>query len=251
MPEILAVLGLALLPAFGNFAGGIIAEFVRVSSRSLNWALHIAAGIILSVVAVEIMPETLKNAPAWIVGAGFGVGGLVYVLVDHFVERAQRKSVAGEDARASATMWMVYVAVTVDLFSDGLMIGAGSVVSYGFALVLAVGQVLADIPEGFATIANFKAKNIPRAVRIALSVLFSAPVLIAASLSYAFLRGQDEAVKMATLAFSAGMLTVAVVEDIIREAHESAEDTRWSAVAFIAGFVAFIFVSAGLGASTP
>jgi ZIP family zinc transporter len=33
---------------------------------------------------------------------------------------------------------------------------------------------------------------------------------------------------------------------MISEAHESAEDTRWSALCFVGGFVLFTLVSAGL-----
>ena len=144
-------------------------------------------------------------------------------------------------------MWMIYVAVAVDLFSDGLMIGAGSAVATSLALVLALGQVLADVPEGFATIANFKDKDLPRRQRLILGASFAVPVLLAATLAYVLLRGQGEALKMAALVFTAGLLTVAAVEDMIVEAHESAEDTRGSVLAFVGGFVLFTLVSAGLG----
>lgn len=49
------------------------------------------------------------------------------------------------------------------------------------------------------------------------------------------------------LVFTAGLLTVAAVEDMIVEAHETAEDTCGSVLAFVGGFVVFTLVSAGLG----
>ena len=61
------------------------------------------------------------------------------------------------------------------------------------------------------------------------------PVLLAATLAYFLLRGQGQAPKMAALVFTAGLLTVAAVEDMIVEAHESAEDTLGSVLAFIGG----------------
>jgi zinc transporter, ZIP family len=90
-------------------------------------------------------------------------------------------------------MRMIYIAVAVDLFGDGLMIGAGSAV----ATSLALGQVLADVPDGFATIANLKDKDIPRRQRLILGASFAIPVLLAATLAYVLLRGQDEALQMA------------------------------------------------------
>jgi hypothetical protein len=40
---------------------------------------------------------------------------------------------------------------------------------------------------------------------------------------------------MSVLGFTAGLLTVAAVEDMISEAHESAEDSRWFIGAFTGG----------------
>lgn len=243
MENFLIVLGLALLPALGNFAGGLLAEFLQTSKRNLNRALHAAAGIVLAIVAIDLMPKALENTSAWIIALAFALGGLAYIALEAAIERLQKR---GADGSGSTTLWMLYAAVATDLFSDGLMIGAGSTVSSNMALILALGQVLADIPEGFATIVNFKDKNIPRRWRSWLSASFALPVLIATTLAYSLLRGQSNALKMAGLVFTAGLLTVAAVEDMISEAHESIEDTRLSVLIFIGGFVLFTLVSAGL-----
>jgi zinc transporter, ZIP family len=248
MKDYVTVLGLALLPALGNFSGGLFAEYLRTSKRNLNRALHAASGIVIAIVAVELVPRALEATSGWIVAIAFGVGGLAYVALEALVERLQKKR-SGDEGRTG--MWMIYIAVAVDLFSDGLMIGAGSAVATSLALVLALGQVLgqvlADVPEGFATIANFKDKDVPRGRRLILGASFAVPVLVAATLAYVLLRGRGEALQMAALVFTAGLLTVAAVEDMIVEAHESAEDTRGSVLAFVGGFVLFTLVSAGLG----
>jgi ZIP family zinc transporter len=51
---------------------------------------------------------------------------------------------------------------------------------------------------------------------------------------------------MAMLVFVAGLYALAAVEDMLREAHESADDTSWSAISFLAGFALFLAIS-GLG----
>ena len=248
MTDYLLVLGLACLPALGNFGGGVLAEFLRPSRRMLNRALHAAAGIIIAVVAVEVMPEALEATPAWAIAGAFLLGGGFYMLIEWAIERWQERS-GGGDASGATAMWMVYVAIAADLFGDGLLIGTGSAVSPGLALVLALGQVLADIPEGYAGIANFRDKGVPRGRRLLLSASFAVPVLLAATLAYFLLRGQSEAVKkseavkMSALVFTAGLYTLAAVEDMVAEAHESAEDTRLSALSFLGGFALFTLVS--------
>lgn len=111
---------------------------------------------------------------------------------------------------------------------------------------LALGQVLADIPEGYATIANMKAKGVPRARRIVLSASFVLPVLAASALAYFLLRGNTEVWQMSALSFTAGLLTLAAIEDMISEAHEAVEDTSASLMSFTAGFIIFTLVSAGM-----
>ncbi len=43
-----------------------IAEVFRVSGRALSLSLHLAAGIVLAVVGLELMPEALKASPPWV-----------------------------------------------------------------------------------------------------------------------------------------------------------------------------------------
>lgn len=82
---ILAVLGLALLPAAGNFVGGVASEFLRPSAAVLNRALHLAAGVIIAVVAVEVMPEAIGVVASWILALAFVAGGSLYILVETLV----------------------------------------------------------------------------------------------------------------------------------------------------------------------
>lgn len=245
MDNLWVVLGLALLPALGNFSGGLLAEFFPTPKRVLNRALHAAAGLIIAVIAVELMPESLATISGWIIGSAFGFGGLAYLGIQALVEKAQ----AGQEGirHGKLSMWMIYIAVAIDLFSDGLLIGTGSAVSLSMAVVLALGQVLADIPEGYAIMANMKSKGIPWARRFVLSLSFVIPVLTSAVLAYYLLREQSETLKMVGLSFTAGLLAIAAVEDMLTEAHESKADDRWSILAFTGGFVLFTFVSAGFG----
>lgn len=55
LKQYLIALALATMPAPGNFAGGLLAERLRFSDRTLSLARHGAAGIVLAVVAVELL----------------------------------------------------------------------------------------------------------------------------------------------------------------------------------------------------
>jgi ZIP family zinc transporter len=125
VPQLLTVLLLALLPAGGNMAGAMLAELIPVSDQWLDRALHAAAGVVIAIVAIEILPEALATVSGWVLGTAFAVGGGLYLVAETAVER-----LAGDgDARP----WMIYLAVATDLFGDGLLIGAGTAVAPGVA----------------------------------------------------------------------------------------------------------------------
>lgn len=98
-----------------------------ISEAWLNRASHAAAGVVIAVVAVEIMPEALDAVPAWIIASAFFAGGMVYVLVDRFVTQPVERDAVGKPRRIR----MIYLAVVTDPFGDGLMIRAGASVSAG------------------------------------------------------------------------------------------------------------------------
>lgn len=245
MEGYLAVLAFAALPALGNFAGGVLAELLRPSRQLLGLALHAAAGIVLSVVAVELMPQALEADPPWLIVLSFVLGGVFFVAMDKAIGIVSARF-GGE----SAGPWVIWFGVAVDLFSDGVMVGTGSTVAVGLGLLLALGQVPADIPEGFATISNFRAAGVRRGSRLLLSAAFAVPIFLGATVGYWAMRGQPELYKLMLLTFTVGVLTTLVVEELVPEAHEEAggaeDEPRVAALVFIGGFALFALISAYL-----
>ncbi|WP_254547277.1 ZIP family metal transporter [Halomarina pelagica] len=126
------------------------------------------------------------------------------------------------------------------------MIGTGSLVDPTLGLVLALGQVPADIPEGFATIATFRAQDVTRQLRLIISASFAIPIFLGVTLGFWAVRGQPPIVQLGLLAFTAGILLTVVVEEIVPEAHE-ADEGRFAALAFVGGFALFGFIAVYLG----
>ena len=239
MQEYLVVLALAALPAAGNFAGGLLAEFVPLSDRRLSFALHAAAGIVLAVVGIELMGQVLLAEPPWAALLAFVAGGGVAVALDTLVDLVRGRF--GSTAQDTGA-WMIYFGVAVDLFSDGLLVGTGSTLSISLGLLLALGQVPADVPEGFATIATFRKLGVPRRRRILLAASFALPILIAVSLGYWAVRQAPDIYKLSLLALTAGILVTVAVEEMVTQAHAT-EDTRWDTLALVGGFALFALIS--------
>ena len=190
------------------------------------------------------MPRALSHGDQpWVVLTAFVLGGFFFVMVDKGIGIIRART-RGDVRNAGA--WAIYFGVAVDLFSDGIMIGTGPSISLGLGLLLALGQVPADVPEGFATIATFKSRGFSRKTRLLLSASFAIPIFLGTAIGYFAVRGQPEIVKYSLLAFTAGILLVVVIEEMLGEAHEE-KDEPLSAMLLVGGFALFGLISAYLG----
>ena len=240
MEEFLIVLLFAAMPALGNFSGGLLAEFTNVSDKTLSLALHFAAGIILAVVGIELMPNALEVDQPWIPIAAFLGGGFAFLLLEKMADYVKGRF--GGDNNKTGTAWGIYIGVAIDLFSDGIMIGTGSTVSISLGLLLALGQVPADIPEGFATIATFKKRGISKKMRYLLAAGFVIPIFLGATVGYWAVRESAEIVQFSLLAFTAGILMSVSIEEILSEAHDK-PDPAFASVFLTAGFALFALLT--------
>ncbi len=243
MWDFLVVMGLAALPALANFLGGGLAEVFRVSARALSLALHLAAGIVLAVVGLELMPEALQADPPWVPLLAFVAGGGAFIGLDGIVGYVQGR-LGGGEAQSSALA--IFGGVSMDLFTDGVMIGTGTVLNPALGLLLALGQMPADVPEGFAAVATLRRAGIPRKRRLLMSAGFAIPIPLGAALGFLVLRQATEVVTLSVLALTGGALSAVVVEEMVTEAHEG-DTSRLGPIFLTAGFALFAAVSVYIG----
>jgi zinc transporter, ZIP family len=233
--------GLSSWPAIGTFAGALLAECMHLTPRRLSLALHAAAGVLLAVVAVELIPTALHESPPWVGITSFVAGGGAFIALDRYLGNIRAR--AGKQARGSGP-WTIYASVAIDLVSDGIMIGVGSVISPRLAWVLALGQALADIPQGLATMALLK-ERATRGRRLLLVALLSAPLYAGTAIGYYGLRGRSHLLQFAILGFTAGLLITLAVEEIIPQAHVR-DQSHSAAAVFVLSFAAFIALTSYL-----
>lgn len=242
MDSFLLVLAFAALPAAGNVLGALASEITEVSERTLSLALHLAAGVVLAVVGLELLPEAMTSSTPWIPITAFAAGGLLFISIEKAIGIVKHRFV---DADGSAGPLAIYAGVSLDLFSDGVMIGTATLIDPSLGLLLALGQVPADIPEGFAALASLRRAGVPRSTRLKMGAAFAAPVIVGAALGYFALRNAPDVLTLSVLAITGGVLISVVIEEIAHEAHEG-ETSRFGPFALTAGFALFALLSAYL-----
>ena len=237
------VLLLALLPAVGTTIGALLAEWKQPPDWLTGAALHSAAGIAAAVVAVELMPRATERGDQWLLALGF-MGGAVFSILLMRATVGIKARFGSKDRRVG--LWAVYMAVATDLLIDGLTTGAGTAVSRELGLLLAISQVVANIPGGFAVTANFRSAGVRRSNRLRAAAGYPLTPIAGAVGGFLILRGASGPLMAFALAFFAGLLLLATIEQIVPEADKPGAPLKVSSPAFAGGFVMLMLMSAYL-----
>ncbi|MDP9363354.1 MAG: ZIP family zinc transporter [Chloroflexota bacterium] len=179
----------------------------------------------------------------WLPLLAFVAGGAIFIGLDRAVGYVQARMGGG---KKQAGALAIFGGVSMDLFSDGVMIGTGTVMNPALGLLLAMGQVPADVSEGFAAVATLRNAGISRKRRILMAAGFSVPILLGAALGFLALREAPEILTLSVLALTGGALTAVVVEEMVGEAHEG-ETSQLGPIFLTAGFALFAAISVYFG----
>ena len=193
-------------------------------------------------IGIELMPRALDASLPWVPLVEFVVGGALFLGLERLIGYAKGR-LGGDDRTGPLA---IFSGVSIDLFSDGILIGTGSIISPSLGFLLAIGQVPADGPEGFAAAATLRRSGVRRRTRLLLAAAFAIPVLAGATLGWFALRDASELLTLSVLALTGGALLTVVIEEMIPEAHEG-DTSRWGAIFLTAGFAVFGAVSVYLG----
>ena len=61
---------------------------------------YAAAGVVLAVVSVELMPKVLMADPPWLIVLAFAAGGAFFILIDYFIGVMRALTGPGEASTA-------------------------------------------------------------------------------------------------------------------------------------------------------
>lgn len=225
------------LPAAVMLIGGVLATFWNPSKALIAMVQHLAAGIILAAVTVEVFPamQGAGVAPVLLIGS-FTTGVLFMYAVKLFGERLE----AGNSTRSLQQRFNFGLIITVfiDAALDGVTIGAGFAAGEKVGFALAIGLSAEMLFLSMSLISD----TINGARALAISAGLSVAILLSAILAYYFLSAMPGHNIAIVLAFSCAALLYLVTEELLIEAHAQAEKPYFMLVLF-AGFVGFWAIS--------
>lgn len=230
------ILGLTLIPVAATVLGGAIATVRVPSEKARSLVQHFAAGVVMAVVAGELLPEMTREHRPLGVLIGFVLGVALMLGVKAFTERIERGSEqAGEGDGDSKTGLLI--AVSIDVFLDGLLIGVGFAAGERVGTLLVVALTLELLFLGVSVAASLTEAKVGRSRTLLTVVALSALVVLGALLGGSLLAGLSGLALEIVLSFGAAALMYLVVEELLTEAHE-VKETPLITASFFAGFVA-------------
>ncbi|MEW6723662.1 MAG: ZIP family metal transporter [Bacillota bacterium] len=241
---IVAAIGCAA-GVIGTGAGGVITCLLgRPSNRVLSVYLGFAAGIMLAVVAFDLMPEAFETGGLWLAVGGLLMGVILLAMVDGLAPHVHAFSEDRESSRFVRTGVLIGLGVAMHNFPEGMAIGSGYAHTGSFGILLAILMSLHNVPEGMAISAPFCLARMGRRRIVLWTALAGLPMGVGA-LAGLVLGAVSSAFLSVSLGFAAGAMLFITCDELIPAASEIAvgHSATWG---IVAGMLLGIFISYGL-----
>jgi ZIP family zinc transporter len=232
------ILLFSLIPVFTMITGGIIATIRKPNGNIRSLILHFAAGVVFSVVAVELLPDIVKNHAPLQVIIGFVAGFVLMTGIRKFTEHEEGKEIAINKSKLPVSL---LVAIGVDIFIDGLLLGIGFYAGNKEGMLLAFALSLELLSLGMATSTELGNNNLSKSTSVKIIIGLALVFFISAILGATLLHNLSHAAMEIMLSFGLAALLFLVTEELLTEAHEEKE-TVWHTSAFFGGFLLFLIL---------
>ena len=247
-PLLQTTLTYALVPVVFTVVGAATGAYLPAMQRLRSHVLHLAAGVVFAVVAVNLLPEIQRRALVTDVVLGFVLGIVTMLVIDKVLDRLRGDVTSGEtDVDKTATKprgkieLSLIAAVAVDFLLDGLLLGVGFAAGAKIGILLALAEAAEQLSVGLALAGELTNAGVARSRVILIVSGLGSLVFVTAVLGATVLSGLTGGAMEVVLSFGLAALLYLVTQELLREAFEEKE-TATSTVMFFAGFLLFLVI---------
>lgn len=239
-PSVLSILLFTLVPVAATAAGATIAALRPPGPRVRSAIQHFAAGVVFSVVAVELLPDVTRVHDPFEIGWTFAAGVALMLAVEWLGRRLERTGGEATPTTRGAPLGQL-VAIAVDVLLDGLLVGIAFAAGAKEGLLLTGALTLELLSLGMAIAATLTASGATTGRRIVVPTALALLLLPGAWIGDTVLRDASEHTMAGVLSFGSAALLYLVTEELLVEAHET-PDTLLATTMFFVGFLLFLLL---------
>lgn len=224
------------IPVATMLLGGGMAIIRKPGGNIRSLILHFAAGVVFSVVAVELLPDVVNTHKPIPLIIGFTTGFLLMIIIRNITEKQEAASSKNIDNKLPAGL---LTAIAVDIFIDGLLLGIGFSAGFKEGVLLSIALALELLSLGMASATELNESNISSRKTFVIISMLACLFFASAVLGATFLHNLSHTALEVMLSFGLAALLFLVTEELLIEAHEEKE-TVWHTSAFFTGFLLFV-----------
>ncbi len=233
-----------LIPALGTSLRGLIGVLVPHSKDLyLDFGLSFAAGLMLVASFTSLLLPSISLSNIYVAIAGFIAGVLLILIVDKLTPHEHLEERFEGPIRFKGRVKAIYLmvlALLIHNIPEGMVVGAGSALTFEKGLALAIAITLQDIPEGFAVSYPLIGLTGKRSKALAIAVLSGFSETLTSFLTGLIIEVSHRITPF-LLALAAGTMTYVVSDEVIPETHKRGHEDI-STLGFIAGFIIMLFL---------
>lgn len=212
----------------GTGVGGFLGIlFNKKSAKTVSGLLSFAAGVMLAVVCLDLVPDAIENSRTTLVLTGTAFGFLLVFLLNdltfrfHIIEKDEADI---SERRLFIGGIVTAVALALHNFPEGMVIGA-SFIRYGADYRFTLSQTavaavigLHNIPEGMAMAVPLASGGMRKSAAAAITSLAGAPTVLGALAGY-FLGTLSPLWLSLSLSLASGAMLYVVFGELLPEAY--------------------------------
>lgn len=140
-----------IIGGLGTCIGGLLSLiFKNPSERTVSCLLNFAAGIMLSIISFDLMPEAYEISGFFIVTLGLSVGLIGVFIAENMIPTSKLNKYSGKKLKFFKMSMIIMISISIHNFPEGIAIGSSYVYSKEIGLKLGILIAAHDIPEGMS-----------------------------------------------------------------------------------------------------
>ena len=248
LPGWLQAAGWGLLSASGLLIGGVVGYYSSLLHATIARVMTFAAGVLLAVVAVDLVINARGAASLHWTVIGLLCGAAVYSSVNWLLSRrgAQHRKRCGEcveqpeEEQQPGSGLAIAAGTFLDGVPEGVVLGLSVLHQGAPGLGTVTAFFLANIPEALSSSAGMRRAGRSRRYVFGVWIGIALMISLAAAAAGLLLRSTGPAVRGTVEAFAAGAILALVSETMIPEAFHGSP--QFNGLLLVVGFVALLIL---------
>ena len=174
-----SVLTILIISVLGPVIGSLLGVIKQPSEKFLYDMLSFAAGVMLAISFLQLIPESIQFSNEWICITGIIIGALLMYLTDRLLPHIHPVLCSQEQGcELKKTALYLIIGISLHNLPEGMAMAVGSVTEMKTGIAIALAIAIHDIPEGICTAAPFYHATGKRMRSFFVSAATAFPVII-------------------------------------------------------------------------